>query len=79
MRSRTFLYASRTARVFSLPLDLPHDSSPDTGATRVEAQALRRLVALAMALLLLPLGQAELFAQQVPPPAQEWSQNDPYN
>src|ERR1039457_6943683 len=79
MRSRMFLYASRTARVFSLPLDSPHDSSPDTGATRGEAQALRRLVALAMALLLLPLGQEELFAQQAPPPGQEWSQNDPYN
>jgi hypothetical protein len=43
------------------------------------AQVLTRLVALAMALLLLPLGQGELFAQQAPPPGQEWSQNDPYN
>jgi len=43
------------------------------------AQALRCLVALAMALLLLPLGQGELFAQQAPPPGQEWPQNDPYN
>jgi hypothetical protein len=37
------------------------------------------VVALAIALLLLPLGQGELFAQQAPPPGQEWSQNDPYN
>ncbi len=43
------------------------------------AQVLTRQVAPAMALLLLPLGQGELFAQQAPPPGQEWSQNDPYN
>ena len=42
-------------------------------------QALRRLVALAMALLLLPLGQAELFAQPAPPPQLGRSQSDPYN
>jgi hypothetical protein len=42
-------------------------------------QALRRLVALAMALLLLPLGQAELFAQPAPPLQLGRSQNDPYN
>ncbi len=40
---------------------------------------LRRVVALAIALLLLPLGQGELFAQQAPPPEQEWQQNDPAN
>jgi len=43
------------------------------------AQALRRLVALAIALLLLPLGKEELFAQQAPPPGQGWSQTDPNN
>jgi len=37
------------------------------------------MVALAMALLLLPLGQGELFAQQAPPPGQGSSQNDQYN
>ena len=42
-------------------------------------QALRRLIALAMALLLLPLGQAELFAQQAPASGQGSSQSDPYN
>ncbi len=42
-------------------------------------QALRRLVALAMSLLLLPLGPAELFAQPAPPPQLGSSENDPYN
>ena len=71
MRPRTYLHASRTARFSCLRLDSPQDSSSDTGATRDVAQALRRVVALAMALLLLPLGQGELFAQQTPPPGQE--------
>ena len=79
MRPRTYLHTSRTARFSCLRLDSPQDSSPDTGATRDVAQVLRRVVALAIALLLLPLGQGELFAQQAPPPGQEWSQNDPYN
>jgi len=80
MRPKTYLHASRTAR---LPLDPHRDPSPDIGATGRVAQALRCLVALAMALLLLPLGQEELFAQQSPPPGQGCSQgcpqNDPYN
>jgi hypothetical protein len=42
-------------------------------------QALRRLVALALSLLLLPLGQVELFAQPAPPPQLGSSENDPYN
>ena len=42
-------------------------------------QGLRRLVALAQSLLLLPLGQAELFAQPAPPPQLGSSENDPYN
>src|ERR1035437_4199951 len=79
IRPRTYLHTSRTARFSCLRLDSPQDSSPDTGATRDVAQVLRRVVALAIALLLLPLGQGELFAQQAPPPGQEWSQNDPYN
>jgi hypothetical protein len=37
------------------------------------------MVALAMALLLLPLGQGELFAQQAPPQGERSAQNDPYN
>jgi uncharacterized protein DUF3300 len=79
MRPRTYLHASRTANFSRLPRDSHHDSSADTGATGGVAQALRRLVALALALLLLPLGRGELFAQQAPPPGQRWSQNDPYN
>jgi hypothetical protein len=49
MKLRTFLHASRT--------------SSGTGGKGV-AQTLRRFVALTMALLLLPLGQVELFGQQ---------------
>lgn len=79
MSPRTYLHTSRTASFSRRRLDSPHDYSPDTGATGGVVQALRRLVALAMALLLLPLGQGELFAQQAPPPGQEWSQNGPYN
>src|ERR1017187_5747196 len=79
LRPRTFLHTSHTAKFSCLRLDSPQDSSPDTGATRGVAQVFTRLVALAMALLLLPLGQGELFAQQAPPRGQEWPQNDPYN
>jgi len=79
MKPQTYLHASRSASFSRLPLDSPHDSSPNTGATGVVAQTLTRLVALAIALLLLLLGQQELFAQQAPPPGQSESQNDPYN
>ncbi|HLW88846.1 MAG TPA: DUF3300 domain-containing protein [Terriglobales bacterium] len=41
------------------------------------APTIRRVLALLLALLLLPLGQQELFAQQGPPPGD--SQNDSYN
>ena len=79
MRPQMYLHASRTARSSRLPLDSADDFPPATRTTIGVARALRRLVALAMALLLLPLGQAELFAQQAPPPGQGSSQNDPYN
>jgi hypothetical protein len=71
-----YLRASRPDRFSPRALDSPHDGSP-YGAGMV--QALRRLVALALSLLLLPLGQAELFAQPAPPPQQGSSENDPYN
>jgi Protein of unknown function (DUF3300) len=77
MRPQTYLHASRTAGVSRLQLDSPLDSSPDTGAARDGAQTLRCLVALAMALLLLPLGQGTLFAQQSPPAEEGWPQNNP--
>ena len=43
------------------------------------AQVFRSTVALAMALLLLPLGQGELFAQQAQPPGTASSPNEPYS
>src|SRR6202522_4888598 len=55
MKLLNFLHASRT--------------SSGTSGTGV-AQALRRCLALAMALLLLPVSQVELFAQQNPYPGQ---------
>jgi Protein of unknown function (DUF3300) len=55
MKLLNFLHASRT--------------SSGTGGRGV-AQALRRCLALAMALLLLPVSQVELFAQQYPDPGQ---------
>ena len=79
MRPQTNLHASHPAKYSRLSLDSPHDSSPDTGATGEVAQALRPLMVLAIAMLLLPLGQVELFAQQAPLPGQSESQNDPYN
>ncbi len=79
MRPRTYVHTSPTARFSRRQFDSPQDSSPYTGATGGVVPALRRLVALAMALLLLLLGQGELFAQQAPPPGQEWSRNGPYN
>jgi hypothetical protein len=79
MRPRTYLYASRTSRISRLLLDSSQASSPDTGATASVAQVFRSTVALAMALLLLPLGQGELFAQQAQPPGNGSSQNEPYN
>jgi hypothetical protein len=66
MGLQTYSPASRTARFFSLLLDSAHDSSRGRSAVRSVAQSLRRLVALAMAVLLLPMGQGELFAQQAP-------------
>jgi len=67
MRPKTYMPASRTAEFAHLLLDSPHDCSPDIGTTADVGQTLRRLVALALALLLLPTGQGELFAQQPPP------------
>jgi hypothetical protein len=72
------LRASRPGSFSPLALDSPHDGSP-YGPSGGVVQALRRLVALAMSLLLLPLGQAELFAQPAPPPQRGSSENDPYN
>jgi hypothetical protein len=68
MRHQTNLPASETTgfsclRLYSL---LHHYSS--RGARRDVGPALRRMVALAMALLLLPAWQGELLAQQAPPP-----------
>ncbi len=79
MKPQMYLHASLTARSSCLSIDSPDNSSSDTDAAGSVTQALRRLVALAMALLLLPLGQGELFAQQALPPGQESSQNDPNN
>ncbi len=78
MKPRMYPTASRTSRSSRLQLDSPHYSSPDTGATASVVQVLRSMVALAMALLLLPLGQGELFAQQAPPTGEGSSRNDPY-
>jgi hypothetical protein len=66
MKPQAFLPASRLARLSRLLLDFFHDLSPVAGASRGGVQAFRRLVALAMALLLLPMGQVDLFAQQAP-------------
>ena len=77
MRPATYPHASRTFSCLSL--DSQSDSLPHASTTGGVAQTLRRLLALAMALLLLPLGQEQLFAQQAPPPDQPESQSDPYN
>ncbi len=66
MRSQIYPPASHTARSSRLLLDFPQHSSPGAGTTGAVVQSLRRLIALALALLLLPMGQGELFAQQAP-------------
>src|ERR1035438_307361 len=68
MRHQTNLPASETTRFSCLrPYSLLHNHS-GRGARGDVGPALRRMVALAMALLLLPAWQGELLAQQVPPP-----------
>ena len=80
MRSPIERYSSRIAR-FSRPplaqLDSPLDSCPDPGATRGVGREQIRLCAIATALLLLPMSQETLFAQQATPAEPGWSQNDP--
>jgi len=73
MRPLTYPHPSCPTRLSRLSFDSLDDFSPAL------TQVLRRLVALAMVLLLLPLGQQELLAQQAPPPAPRESRNDPYN
>jgi hypothetical protein len=60
MRPHTDIPASRTAE-FPGVLNSSHDSSPGGGGV-----SLKHVIALAMALLLVPIVQGELFAQQAP-------------
>jgi hypothetical protein len=76
MRPQTYLHPSPT--FYPVSLD-SLKNSPIPGANGSVARMLKRLLALAIALLLVPLGQEELFAQQAPPPEQGESQNDAYN
>jgi len=66
MAAQTYLPASRVSRFSRLLLDSPHHPSPNTDAIAFAAKSLRRLIALVIALLLLPIGQADLLAQQAP-------------
>jgi Protein of unknown function (DUF3300) len=82
MRFQTCPPASCIAGFSRLLLDSPHNSSPAAGAV---VPLLRRLIALALALLLLPMGQGELFAQQAPysgqyapDPQAGYGQSQPY-
>ncbi|MDR3749263.1 MAG: DUF3300 domain-containing protein [Acidobacteriota bacterium] len=68
MKPRTYLHASRTAKFSRLRLYSPLHNCSGRGARGDVGPALRRLVALAMALFLLPAWQGELLAQQAPPP-----------
>ncbi len=80
MRPETYLRAPRTAKFSFLSTDSSETSSSNAGSSRDAKPVFRRVVAMAMALLLLLLGQGELFAQQqFPPPEQEASQNESYN
>jgi hypothetical protein len=83
MRSQTCPPASRIARFSRLLLDSPRNFSPAAGAAGAVVQSLRRLIALTLALLLLPVGQGELFAQQAPyyapyPQGGGYGQSQPY-
>ncbi len=79
MKPQTYRYASRSSLTSRLPLDSSQATSPSTGSATSVAHVFRSAVALALALLLLPLGQAELFAQQPQTPVTASSQNEPYN
>jgi hypothetical protein len=65
MRAQTYLQAARPAKFPRRSLDSPVDFSSDTSTTRRVALLMGRVIAM-MALLLLPLGQGELSAQQTP-------------
>jgi hypothetical protein len=72
MRSQTYLHAPSTVR-FSPRPDFSRKSF--SGGIAGAAQTFRRVVALTVALLLLTLGQEEVFAQQAPSSEQESPQN----
>src|SRR5579863_6079103 len=74
MKSQTYLHAPSTAR-FSPRPDFSRKSV--SGGIAGAAQTFRRVVALTVALLLLTLGQEEVFARQAPSSEQESPQNYP--
>jgi hypothetical protein len=78
MKPQAFLPAPRTAKSFRRLLASSRDFFLGTGPSRCVVQACRRLVALTLALLLLPIGQEDLFAQQ-PYAQQPYAQQPPYN
>ena len=79
MKPQICVYAARIARYSPFPAK----SSPNSGFNGGWSRAFQRLVALAMALVLLPLAQVEVFAQQAPWPGSpqygQYPQNGPYN
>ena len=86
MRRQICLRATSNARLSRLLSDSPDGSSPKSGAACGWSRVPRRLVALLMALVLLPLTQVELFGQQAPGWPQngqyaqsQYPQNGPYN
>ncbi|MGC1460964.1 MAG: DUF3300 domain-containing protein [Terracidiphilus sp.] len=66
MRSQTCLYGKRSAWFSCLSFSSTKSSSQDIGSTGGWSRAPQRLVAVAMAFVLLPLAQVEVFAQQGP-------------
>lgn len=90
MRSQTYVYGSRPDGFSRLGIESHRVSSLNACATGGLARALRRVLAVVMAILLLRLGQGEAFAQQGPAEQespqgspqdypQNYPQNDPNN
>jgi len=79
MKPQMQRYARHAARFSHLPLNSPRCAAAAKSTAKNAARQLLGLLALAVAVLLLPLGPGRLFAQQTPPIDQGWSQNDRYN
>jgi hypothetical protein len=79
MGPQTYLRVLPAVWFSRLPLHSHWPSSPASAAAKSGPPALKLPATLAIMMLLLPLAQMHLFAQQAPLPGPGWQQNNPYN